>query len=471
MPVSLYGILSRAEVEEIHRSALRVLAEVGVKVESRELLSLLAEYGADVEFEAQAARFSPAWVEQFIADSDTYHWDSHRPSFSCFAGIYACLYLDPESDECEPFTEQTLADYIRLGNALPEIRSVDLLGMPFTPEGMPPEYMPLAEKLYAWKHGASPSGTVQFAGLCPYLEEMYARRAEETGQPLEHVFNAVGYLVSPLRLARGECEQLLYFRSRGLRMHIGHMLSMGASAPATVAGAAVISLAESLFLAILHRMLRGGRSLGIGGFGVILDMRSAHSMGGRPERAAIGAVLGQVARLYGVRSGAAGGLTDAKTPSVQAGAQKAMISMAGVCSCGSAAMDVGLLSLDEICSPEQMVYDVELASAIQHMLRPVEVTPEACALDDIRSVGPGGNFVGSDMTAKRFRREFWEPHVWDRQSLQDWRAAGAVGERERAKDRIRSILAAAPPEPGVSEECERDLRGIIARAVAAEAAR
>ncbi len=471
MPVSLYGTLSSGEVEEIHGSALRVLAEVGVKVESRELLSLLADYGADVDQDARRARFAPAWIEQFIADSDTYDWESHRPSFSCFAGIYASLWLDPETDELGPFTEQTLHDYIRLGNALPEVRSVDLLGMPFTPEGIPPEYAPLAEKLYAWKCGASPCGTVQFTRLCPCLEEMYARRAEEIGEPLERVFGAVGYLVSPLRLARAECEQLLYFRSRGLRMGIGHMLSMGASAPATVAGAAVLKLAESLFLAILSRALWGGRSLRVGGFGVVMDMRSAHSMGGRPEQAAISAVLGQVARFYGVESGTGGGLTDAKMPSVQAGMQKAMTSMAGVCSCGSAAMDAGLLSLDEICSPEQMIYDAELASAMQHMLRTVEVSPEACAVDDIKSVGPGGNFVGSDLTAKRFREELWEPRVWDRQGLQDWRTGGAVSERESARERVRSILAAAAPEPGLSEECERDLRATIARAVAAEAAK
>ncbi len=468
--MTLYQTIGRSDVERIHSSALKVLHEVGVRVESAELLGLLGDFGAQADFDGLRARFSPAWVEQFIADSDKYDWGTHQPHFGCYAGIYQCLYLNPDTGHLEAFGESTLVDYIRLGRALDEIGSVDLLGLPFAPEGVPAAYGPLGEKLYGWKWGASPSGTVQFTGLCPYLVETYECFAQHQGRALEDVFGAVGYLVSPLRLARGECEQLLYFRSRGLRMHIGHMLSLGASAPVTPAGAAVLKLAESLFLSILHRALWGGRGLGVGGFGVVMDMRTAHSMGGRPERAAVNALLGAVARHYGVRSGAGGGLADAKEPSAQAGVQKAMTSLAGIFTCGSSTLDAGILSLDEICSPEQMVYDAEMVGAIRHMLRPVDMSEEARAVADIAAVGPGGSFIGSELTARRFRDEMWEPRIWDRLALQDWRENDGRTERERVRDRIRELLASAPEEPRISEQCERDLRAIIDRAVAAGAA-
>jgi len=248
------------------------------------------------------------------------------------------------------------------------------------------------------------------------------------------------------------------------------MLSLGASTPVTLAGAAVLKLAEALLLSILHRALWGGSTLRIGGFGVVMDMRGLRSMGGRPEIGAISAILGQVARFYGVRSGGGGGLTDAKLPSVQAGMQKAMNSVAAVHSCGSGGLNAGLLSLDEVCSPEQMVYDMELVSAVRHMSRPVEVSDETCAVEDILAVGPGGNFVGSDLTAKRFRAELWEPQIWDRESLQEWLVHGARDERRRVKDRIREVLAGPAPESSLSENCERDIRAIIARAIAADAA-
>jgi trimethylamine--corrinoid protein Co-methyltransferase len=378
-----FSALTQVQIEDIHDSALRVLKETGVLIESEELLALVGESGGEPDLQAQRIRFSPTWVEQFIADADKYDWTSHQPSFHCSAGIYQGLCLDPETDELKPFTEETLRDYIRVGHGLAEIGSVGLLGLPFVPEWMPAAYTPLAEKLYAWKHRAHPDGTVQFTGLCPYLEEMYARYAEETGRSLSDVFGATGYLLTPLRLARSECEQLLHFRSRGLRMGIGHMLSLGISTPVTIAGAAVLKLAESLFLSILRHALWGDRGFSVGGFGVVGDMRSARSMGGRPEGSTIGIVLGQVARWYGVRSGGGGGLSDAKEPSPQAGMQKALAAAIAVCTCGSAGLDAGLLSLDEINSPEQMVHDAELTGALQHLLRPVEVTEETLAVEDI----------------------------------------------------------------------------------------
>ena len=368
--MTFYSVLADSDVARIHRAALEVLADTGVQIESEQLLRLLGDFGADVELQQSRARFPVARVEQFIADSAKYDWSAHRPSFHTFAGIYACQYLNPETDALECFSEQTFRDYIRIANALKEIDSVSTLGIPFPADGIPPAYGALAEKLYGWKCGAGPSGTVQFTGLCPYVEEMYARRAEALGRPLKEVFHSVGYLISPLRLARVECEQLLYFRLRGLRMGVGHLLSIGSSAPITIAGAAVLSLAESLFLGMLHRALWGDRSFRVDAGIMVMDMRTTMSVYGRPEGIAVGAILGQMARWYGVGSGSQGGLTDAKEPSVQAGMQKAMSAVAGMHSCGASSMDAGLLSIDEICSPEQLVYDNELAAAIGRTTQP-----------------------------------------------------------------------------------------------------
>jgi len=468
--MTFYGILSQSQIESLHAAALRVLEETGVQVESDQLLGLLADFGGRVDRAAQRVRFAASHVERFLQESERYDWSQHQPRFYCGVGIYGCSYLNPETDELEPFTEAAFRDYIRVGNALAEIDSVSVLGLPFGVAGAPPAYAALTEKLYGWKYGAYPSGTVQLTDLCPYLEEIYARRAEELGCPLADVFHAVGYLISPLRLARSECEQLLYFRSRGLRMSIGNLLSLGASAPITLAGAVVLALSESFFLGMLQRALWDDRSFGVGGNVMVMDMRTTTSMYGRPEQLVMNAMLGQVARWYGVAGGGSAGLADAREPSVQAGAQKALGAVAGIHSCGASSIDAGLLSTDGICSPEQLIYDNELAAAVRQFLRPVEVNEETLAVAEIAEVGPGGLFLGTDLTARRFRTEVWQPEFWAGGSTQMWQAAGAVSDRTRAKQRIREILSEPPAENGLSEDCEQELRAIIRRAVAARAA-
>lgn len=469
-PQSYYTLLTQAQVEQIHRSALRVLHEVGVQVESDPMLALLADFGGQVDRNLQRVRFAPPWVERFIQDSLKYDWSAHVPALSCWAGIYASSYLNPDTDELEPFTESTFRDYARLARHLKGVGGATNLGMPFVPDDIPAPYGPLSEKLFGWKHGAEPSGTVQFAGLCPFLVDICARRADDLGQPLANVFRATGYLVSPLRLSRTECEQVLYFRSRGLRMGVGHLLSLGGSAPITIAGAAVLNLAESLFLNILRRALWGDLSLSISGATMVMDLRGMVSLYGRPEQAMVSTVLGQVARWYGASSWGHGGVSDAREPSAQAGMQKALSAVAGLLSCGGSGLDAGLLGVDAICSPEQMVYDAELATCVGRMLRDIEVSEKTCAVEEIKEVGPGGTFMGTDLTAERFRQEVWEPRVWVKDSLQDWLRAGAPSDRARAKQIIRDLLTAQDDYRGLSEECERDLRATIAQAVAADAA-
>ncbi|MCJ7751594.1 MAG: trimethylamine methyltransferase family protein, partial [Armatimonadetes bacterium] len=261
-----------------------------------------------------------------------------------------------------------------------------------------------------------------------------------------------------------------YFRERNLRMGVGHLLSLGASAPITMAGAVVLTLAESLFLGILQRALWGDRSFGVGTGAMVMDMRTTTSMYGRPEQVVMNAMLGQMAQWYGVGGGSHSGLTDAKEPSVQAGAQKALSAVAGLQSCGAAGVEAGLLSIDEICSPEQLVYDNELAGAIRRAIEPIDLSDEALALAEIAEVGPGGTFIGTDLTARRFRHDVWEPSIWARESTKAWQEAGAVSDRARAKSRIKEILSEPDETRGLSESCERDLRAIIARAVAAGAA-
>ena len=67
---------------------------------------------------ASRVRFSPAWVEWSIYDSETHDWNANRLRLRTWAGIYLCHYLSPETEKLEPFAEQTFADYVRMGSAL-----------------------------------------------------------------------------------------------------------------------------------------------------------------------------------------------------------------------------------------------------------------------------------------------------------------------------------------------------------------
>ena len=448
--------LTDSQVTAIHRNALRVLAEGGVLVEHAGVRARLREVGGVAD--GERVRFPASSVERCVADAPKKPFDASAPRVALGCGIYQSWYLDPVTDEQVAFDEERLARYIALAASLGSMAG--LLGLPFVPEGMSPTSVPLLEKLYAWKYGAQPFGSVQLTALCGPLLELFACHADAQGRRLEDIFCATGYLISPLTLARPECEQLLYFHERGLAMTIGHMPMQGASAPVTFAGVLTLTLAEQLFLFLLRRAFRADAEFAIGSSLPTLDMRTGASCLGRPEMQRANLAFADLARFYGCACWGHGGLTDAKRPSVEAGVQKTMGALSTALATGACAIEGGLLGMDEICSPVQLVLDADLVDGLNALLTTPDIDEASCAVEEILAVGPGGAFLDTELTAAHCR-DLFTPRTWAGQFTAAWQRDGGKADVDYARE---IALAERPIVPRISEEEERALKTIIKQA-------
>ena len=167
----------RAEAGRIHREALRVLAETGVRVEHAKLRARFAAGGAHEDVPAQTVRFPATAVETAIAAAPRTPFAEGAAAVGAHVLVADCRYLDPATDAEVPFDETTLARYAALARSLPRVDAIELLGVPFAPAGMPPAVAPLAERLFGWKWGLTPSGSVHDAVLCEPIMEMTRVRA------------------------------------------------------------------------------------------------------------------------------------------------------------------------------------------------------------------------------------------------------------------------------------------------------
>ncbi len=435
MPGSV-DVLSRAEIGAVHRAALRILAEVGLCVENEEMLRHLEAHGARVDYAVQRARFAPALTERFLAETEKLDWATLRPGVSGSAGVYHSLYHDPDTRELAPWDEERLACYFGLARELPHVGSAHMLGCRLP---CPPRLQPLYERYYCWKYGAREDGTLHLDALCPYIYDLYQMRAQALGKRIEEVFKAAAYLVPALKIGRHEAYQFIYFWKRGLRVGLGDMHAMGATAPVTMAGSLALSLAEHLALGILQRAFFGGNAFTLGCSIAPFDMRTMIYPFGRPETAFTGVAMVQIARFYGIPFRGHAGLTNAKLPSCEVGAQKALSALPILLASGHFHMDAGLLAVDEVCSPVQMILDNEFLSALQHLCAEYDVSDEALAVEVIAEMGPGGHYVGADHTARHFRRELWEPKVWSREMLAGWMERGRPLDADYAAEIYRDM--------------------------------
>jgi len=288
-----------------------------------------------------------------------------------------------------------------------------------------------------------------------------------SGKRLEDAVVAVGFMISPLRLARAECEQLLFFSERGLRMSIGHLPSQGGSAPITLAGSITLALAEQIFLFLLQRAFWEDAVFAIGGDVMTMDMRKAASCYGRPEQQRINVAFADLARFYGCPCYGHTGLSDAKLPSFEAGVQKSVGALITALAVGRGTIEAGLLSTDEICSPIQMILDHDLAGSLRALLAEPLVDEAECDFDEILTSGPGGNFLGADLTVQRCRTELFQPQTWSWQSVSGWLDSGKRIDVDYARDIFKRFDKGFSPVSQITTEEERELRKIIAKSITA----
>jgi len=148
----------------------------------------------------------------------------------------------------------------------------------------------------------------------------------------------------------------------------------------------------------------------------------------------------QLARLYNLPIYASGGLTESKTPDIQAGFEKNFsnikVAMAGA---DFIHLSAGMMDSGKSISYEQYPIDDENIGMITRILKGITITEDTMAFDAIRRVGPGGHFVIEDHTLDHMSELFY-PQLSERCSFDLWQEKGQPSMLKRAKSRVTQIL-------------------------------
>ena len=112
----------------------------------------------------------------------------------------------------------------------------------------------------------------------------------------------------------------------------------------------------------------------------------------------------------------------------------------------------------------QLVLDCEIARMIKFTVQGIPVNDETLAVDAIKEIGPGRNFLMHPTTFKGMRNQS-KPEIIDRRMRGVWAAKGATTAYERAMQKARWILENHHPEPLPKEVLTR-IRSIIEQAEA-----
>jgi len=453
------SILSREERTQIHGAVVRILGEIGARVEHERLRRALADAGASVSSEGVVTLHEGA-IDSLVADSRI----AERPAALRFnAGGYPQRYLDPATGEAVPHTMQTCRDYIRLADQLDQIDSLNCVGYP---RDVAPGAMRLYEKFLSFlAHKPYHSDEVtRVEEIGPY-EDLCAAYDEMTGRSTPVVGKI--YLAQPLAIDRQRAELFFEFLDRGHRAHFPCIPTGGGTSPITIPGILAHSIAASMFHGFLLGAVFGQPSFSIGTFGGFLDLRSAVVVKGRPECALMIMAMHDMARHYGVGCSLGGQFQpQAKAlQSVQSGVERMMEALPGLLAGGTSFGSLGGISQPEhITSPIQLVIDNEVAAMLRRFAAGFEVSDDSLAVDALAELGRAPIFMAHPHTAEHCREAFLMPEIFTGGVGYDtWLESGGRTEFDRARARYDEIMA-QPYEPALDPEQQERLLTIIRKA-------
>jgi len=229
----------------------------------------------------------------------------------------------------------------------------------------------------------------------------------------------------------------------------------GSVGPATLAGNVATTIAESLTSLVIGQLAKPGLPMVMGGVPSVTDMRSGIFCYGAPELGLMVAAQSEVAQYLKIPCMGTAGCTDAVTFDEQATMEAYHSLWANTLSGANIIHDIAFTESANHASLELLAACDEMIGMLKTFMKGIEITPETLALDVIKQVGPGNEYLSNPHTLKHCR-ESYMPGVAVRQTYDQWQAKGGKFYKERMREKLREIIK-THKVPELSKETLADL--------------
>jgi len=462
-----FAVLSDDQLQKLHMGALELLRRTGIRFHHQQALEMLDDAGAFIS-DDNLVRFPARLVEEAIASvpERVVMCDREGEPAMCLEGqnVYFgtgsdCLnYLDPETGQHRKFTQDDLVDAYHLCDALPHIDFVMSVGIP---DDVDPDLAYDVQMALMLEHTTKPLVFVtNDLQSCQRAIDMAAAVAgsQEALREQQHIL-LYSEPSSPLQQSETAVDKLLLMAEAELPVVHSPGPLMGGTAPITIAGGLVMSLAEILSGLVVHQMMNPGAPFIFGAGLHHMDMKSAQICYGGPEFQLTKAAVAQLGRWYRMPTWGYAGCSDAKVMDEQAAAEATLSVLMAKLTGANLVHDAGYMESGLTTSLEMIVLTDELVEMADSLINGIEVTDETLMLDELHNVGPGGHFLNTDATMERFQ-DFWYPDLMSREIRDTWLERGATTLGDRLNEKVKTILQEHRPEP-LSKEKKARLQEIL----------
>ncbi len=456
-------VLTREQALAIHTAALEVLEKIGIKMEHPEVRQMLLDKGCRsgegdwiyipsflVEDALKSAPRQIVLYDQLgnkampLVDNNPFYGTGSDTTFT----------LDLETGERRRTCLKDTANFARLVDGLKNISFAMSMS---NPEDVPVDSIYVHSFAEMVKNTNKPIVFIADNGTDIAKIHGIASAVAGGEENLRQKPFLLNYseAISPLRFPAHVMDRLVFCARKGIPVCLPSGSNAGGGAPATMAGAMAMGIAENLAGLTIHQLAYRGAPFLFGPNVSVLDMKSGVVSYGCPEWSLTQAALAQMRdEIYGLPVWAYAGATDSKLMDAQAGAESMFSIATSMLSRCNLIHDVGYIEYGNTSCLEMITMADELVEMCKFFVQGIPVNEDTLALDAIRRVGTGSSgqiFLSDEHTFKHFMTAQFLPNLLNRSRHDVWEKAGAMDLYKRCNVETKRILAEHQPQPKSSD--------------------
>lgn len=441
-------VMTRAQIDKVHEDALSILSETGVKVHdqgARDLFEKAIGHPSGDE-PVRIPRDLVEWALR-AAPSDIPIHD--RLGTSCFelkgdgsqdavfgVGCTNLHYQDPFDSEIKPFLREHMAAAAGLGHNLSQF---DFISTPGIIQDLPPDIADLYGVLEMIANSTKPLVLLvsDWTSFNPVLDLCEHLLGDLCARPF-----VVPYVnpVTPLVLNSSTTLKMEASIKRGLPFIFSNYGMSGATCPITPAGTLALLTAELLAGLVYSQLVKEGSPVILGSLPAAFDMKHAGSFYS-PESLLLNLACAEMVTAYNIPHCGTSGSSNGWGADLLASTNMCINHVTSCAGAAGMVPFVGSTFDSLVFSPELVVYAHDLIHESRRFASGFSLDDEAVGLTEISAMGPGGNFLDSNLTATFFRESRFTSSIWPFLTLDKWKAIGEPTAAKILRQRTCDLLS------------------------------
>jgi trimethylamine---corrinoid protein Co-methyltransferase len=431
----------------VHQFSLKIVGEIGIRVDSQAARERFKKAGCRLlpdnrvtippERVQWAIDQAPDSVDVFTRTGDPAFTIGHQPGSPTRFGIGVTNlnWQDPENDTIIPFSSTHVSTAARLAQQLSQF---DLLATPGIAQDIDQQTADLHTTLQMAANTIKPLVILVSEHGCfgPVLDLLEHLGDDPAGRPF-----AIPYVnpISPLVLNDETADKMMLSIERGLPLIFNNYGMSGATAPITPGGTLALLNAELLAGLVFSQLVRAGTPIILGSLPAGFDMKRMISLY-TPHTMLLNLACAEMMAYYGLPHSGTSGSGPGWGPDLLAAGGFWMNHFSSLLGKVGMAPFVGGNFDSMAFSPAAVIYADEVIRQARIFAEGFPLDDASVDLEDIRAIGPGGNFLMSGLTCRLFRSMPYESPIWPSMPLNQWQANGSPTADAALRNHVRRVM-------------------------------